>query len=169
MNATLRTFDPQSKAVQQTQQLLSTPWKLRFFYWKRLPTLAWWSVRVVDCKPERAAVRIPFSWRTQNPFGSIYFAALLGAAELSTGVLALMARAGRGKIAMLVTGIEEEFTKKAKAATTFYCEEGQMILDAVQRSIDSLEGETVTVETVGRMEDGTEVARMRITWSFKAK
>jgi hypothetical protein len=124
---------------------------------------------VQSINPERCIISIPYGWRSQNPFRSIYFAALAGAAEFSTGLLCQVYLQGRGSISMLVTHLVMQFSKKANSRITFTCEEGKKIGAAVQMAIDTGEGQQVEVTSTGRDENGVEVARMKITWSFKQK
>ena len=76
---------------------------------------------------------------------------------------------GRGRISMLITGLEGQFMKKANTRITFTCEEGDAIQDTVQKAIDSGEGQTVRILTIGRNESGDEACRFWLTWSFKVK
>ncbi len=147
----------------------TTPWKMRWYYLQKLPTLFFWRIRIRSCSPDRAVVTIPFSWRTQNPFRSTYFAALCGAAELSTGVLAIIALHQQPQMSMLITHLEADFIKKATDMTSFVCEEGWKIQDAVQRALDTGEAQQVQVVSVGKNEAGETVAKVSLTWSFKAK
>lgn len=142
---------------------------MQLHFLKNLPTAIWWGVRVKSCSPYRTEVELPYSWRTQNPFRSIYFAAQAGAAELSTGLMATIALQGRGKISMLVTNFETEFLKKANSSITFTCEEGIKIIEAIQRAIDTREGVKVTINSTGTLKNGEIVSRVKITWSFKPK
>ncbi len=142
---------------------------MKLFFLKNLPSALWWGLRVLSCSPYRTEIRLPYSWRSQNPFKSIYFAAQIGAAELSTGLMATIAIRGRGRISMLVTDIQAQFMKKASTDTIFTCNEGIKILEAVQRAIDTGEGVKVTVTSVGRQKSGEQVSEVQITWSFKVK
>jgi hypothetical protein len=162
-------FRPDAPGVQKLIKNLLNPIKFRFFQWKRLPSLAFWRVKVQRCTPDESAIAIPYRWLTQNPFRSTYFAALSGAAELSTGVLAMIALEGRGSISMLITGMEGSFIKKAKTTTTFICKEGHAIREAVQRAVDTGEGQVIKVCSEGYNKDGQLVARFYFTWSFKVK
>jgi len=162
-------FDVQQPQVQRMLGTFRSTWKMRLYFLYKLPTLWFWGVRIARVDHNQTAVQIPFSWRTQNPFRSIYFAAQAGAAELSTGMLAMIAIEGRGRISMLITGMEASYSKKATSRVTFHCNAGMAIRKTVQEALDTGEGQTITVETTGIQEDGTEVARMRFTWSFKVK
>ncbi len=166
---TTNTFNPESSAVKKHLSDLNNYWKMQLYFFKRLPSVFWWGVKVKSCSPYRTEVLIPYSWRTQNPFKSIYFAAQMGAAELSTGLMANIAIRGRGRISMLVTNIETEFLKKASSTITFTCEEGIKIIEAVQQAIDTGEGIKVTVNSTGTLSNGEIASRVKITWSFKTK
>ncbi|MCO6477378.1 MAG: DUF4442 domain-containing protein [Phaeodactylibacter sp.] len=168
-NPAIRPFDPEAPGLLSFIRNLETPWKLRLYFLQKLPSCWFWGVRIREATPARCQVSIPYSWRTQNPFRSTYFAALAGAAELSTGALALIALHGRGRISMLITGLEGQFTKKAASRTTFTCEQGKIIQEAVQKAVDSGVGQTARVLTIGRNEAGEEVCRFWLTWSFKVK
>ncbi len=168
-NVVANRFEAETPAVKKLLSDLNNPWKMRLYYWQRLPSLLFWGVRIQYCDPYRAEVAISFRWRTQNPFRSTYFAALCGAAELSTGVLGLIAVLGRGNISMLITRIEANFIKKATGLTIFTCEEGHKLREAVQRAIDTGEAQQVQITSVGRNSEGETIATATLTWSFKRK
>jgi acyl-coenzyme A thioesterase PaaI-like protein len=106
----------------------------------------------------------------QNPFQSIYFAALAMAAELSTGILALTSvQAASKPVSMLVFDMNANFTKKAKSKIVFTCTQGKEITEAIEESIRTGEGKIVTVNTVGVDEVGDKVAEFNFTWTFKVK
>ncbi|MDX1630589.1 MAG: DUF4442 domain-containing protein [Thermoanaerobaculia bacterium] len=161
---------PDPERLEDLRRRITNPWSLRAFMLFKLPLALFAGLRVVDLDPEACRTTVPYGWRTTNPFRSTYFAAQSMAAELSTGALALLAvRSAPASVAMLITGLEASFGKKATDTTTFTCEDGPEIFDAVRRTLADGEPATTTVETVGRMPDGTEVARFRFTWSFKRR
>lgn len=144
--------------------------KMRGYMLTKLPLALAAGVRIDELTPARCRVSLPYGWRSTNPFGSIYFAALSMAAEMSTGALAMLAvRSAPASVSMLVTGLEAGFTKKADRRTTFACEEGEKLFAAVAETVARGEGTSATVETVGSLPDGTEVARFRFTWSFRRR
>jgi hypothetical protein len=156
------------KAQKIIRDLLS-PWKLKWFFWSRLPSLLFWKVRLDHLDAERSEVSIPFVKKTQNPFRSIYFAAQAGAAEFSTGVLALIAIEGRGKVSMLVTELRTEFYKKADGRIVFTCMDGKAVFDCVSRALETGEGQKLTMTSEGKNADGEVVTKVWIEWSFKRK
>ena len=148
---------------------LTNPWKLAAYQFFKLPSLFFWRVRVIEIDNDYAKVTIPFNWWTQNPFRSIYFAALAGAGEFSTGVLVLLAIAGRKDISMLVTNVNVTYVKKAIGKVTLTCEDGNKIHQAVQKAIETGEGQEVVVKSTGQLADGKIVCEVLLTWSFKLK
>ena len=141
------------------------------FWWAmlfKLPTAVFWRLKMVHLDGEKCLVSIPYFWRSQNPFKSIYFAALAGAAELSTGALCQLALVGKGAFSMLVVDFRAEFSKKANTKTTFSCEQGAEVFDLVE-SLNPGESKQITMLSYGKNTSGEEVARFFITWSFKRK
>jgi len=115
-------------------------------------------------------VSVPFKWFSQNPFKSVYFATQAMAAEMSTGVLGLMAIEGASKkVSMLVLNVEGNFIKKATERIYFTCENGHEIFNAVDMAISSGEGVTVKAKSTGKLKDGTIVSEFFVIWSFKSK
>jgi len=157
-----------SIAVQKTLRYLNS-WRITGWLFWKLPMAFFLCVRVRSCSLYRAEVTIPLWWMSQNPFKSIYFAAQCSAAELSTGLLAIIAIADHGNISMLLTKVEAKYTKKATSKTTFVCEDGQLILNAVQAAIDTGEGQFVTATSTGIQKSGEVVSVTRLTWSFRVR
>ncbi|MCB9284272.1 MAG: DUF4442 domain-containing protein [Lewinellaceae bacterium] len=148
---------------------LRSPWKMRLYFLRFLPSAFFWGLRIVEATPERTTIRIPYSWRTQNPFHSTYFAAQAGAAEMSTGLLAIVALQGKPPVSMLVTGIRIEYLKKAREAAFFTCEDGAAIEQTILRALETGEGQLFTATSVGKLATGEEVTRAYVEWSFKPK
>ncbi len=162
-------FDPVTPEVLSFRRKVLSPWKLRFFYLWRLPSLAWWGVRVEALEAEVCTVSIRESYRTKNPFGSIYFGALLGAAELPTGMLCLQSVAGRGDVSMLVTGMSTNFVKKAKGTVLFTCTEGKQIIRTIDETLKTGTPVGIEVTSTGMDSLGEVVAECKIQWSFKRR
>jgi acyl-coenzyme A thioesterase PaaI-like protein len=146
------------------------PSLLKAYFAARLPLAALAGLRIGRLDGHACEVAVPFSWRTRNPFGSIYFAALSMAAELSCACLALMAaRAPAERVSVFPIGLSGDFVKQAKADTTFTCTQGDVLFEAVRRAIETGEAVKVETETTGRTPDGIIVSSFRFTWSFKTK
>lgn len=171
MRPVLDTIAPRLNAVQQ-QYLkdMQTPWKIRAFFFRHLPTMWWWGGRIVSASTEKIVASLPFSWRTQNPFSSTYFAAQSGVGELVTGLLVQLATKGQTKkISTLVIDFQGQFTKKASETVFYSCQQGAEIFEAVQKALDSKEAQTIDCIAIGTTAAGLEVGRVKVTWSIKAK
>jgi len=115
-------------------------------------------------------VTVPYKWFSQNPFGSTYFACLAMAAEMSTGLLAMMYTYKiYPPVSMLVVGLEAKYFRKATGITTFTCGDGEAIKNTIYDSISSGEGRIYKAKSVGKNTEGELVAEFFITWSFKVK
>ena len=143
--------------------------KMTAWLFKVLPAAWFMGIRVKNVSAEKAEVTVPYHWRSQNPFKSIYLIAQCAAAELSTGLLGVLAVQGRGKISMLATHIEADFTKKANTLTTFTCNEGAEIFQLIDDVVATGEARTIIMTSKGVQENGEVVSVTRVTWSFKAK
>src|SRR5438552_8763740 len=84
----------------------TNPLSVRVALWTKLPLAAFAGPRVVRLDESGAEVKLPVGWKTQNPFGSTYFAAQAMVSELSTGAPALWLIEKSGvKVSSLVTGL----------------------------------------------------------------
>ncbi|WBO83449.1 DUF4442 domain-containing protein [Hymenobacter yonginensis] len=160
---------PDTPAAAAFRRTISSPLKLRLFMLRSLPMAYLAGLRLREITPERAVITVPFKYLTQNPFRSIYFACLSMAAEMASGMLAMMHIQGQGRVSMLVVGLEAEFTKKAVGLIAFTSQDGPRIAQAITDSRASGEGRTVVCTSTGIDEAGDVVATFRITWSFRAK
>jgi hypothetical protein len=173
--ATTSTAESPTQASETLRRRITNPFLMRLYMLKSLPLGFMAGLRVDRFDGDVCAVSVPYGWRTTNPFRSTYFAAQSMAAELSTGAMAMYAVAqhavpnGPGEIAMLIVDLQATFGKKATDRATFVCEQGAVLRQAVARTVASGEAATATVETVGRMANGVEVARFSFTWSFKRR
>lgn len=150
--------------------LIRSPVRFRLFLLKKLPAAYFSGVRVQEINEEGSVVTIPFKWFTQNPFRSIYFACLSMAAEMSSGVLSMAAIWNRKPaVSMLVVSMKASFHKKATGLIAFHCRDGRAISEAVERAIETGEGQSVETVSRGYNEEGDLVAEFLITWSFKKR
>ncbi|MFN5008177.1 MAG: thioesterase, partial [Bacteroidota bacterium] len=69
---------------------LSSSFWFRIYLAKSLPAAFFAGLRISSLSTSSAVVGIRYSWFSKNPFRSIYFAVLAMAAEMSTGILALV-------------------------------------------------------------------------------
>jgi hypothetical protein len=157
-------------SAQAFRQMISKPFRFRFFLLRNLPMAYLARVRILTLTAEEAVVTLPLTYLTKNPFGSIYFACLAMAAELASGVLSMMHvyKAEPG-MSMLVLRVEASFVKKAVGVIRFTCRDGSSIAAAIDQAKATGEGATVMATSLGTDNAGDQVAEFRITWAFKMR
>ena len=127
-------------------------------------------LKVKSCSTEQCEITVPFKYLNQNPFRSTYFAVLAMAAEMSTGMLGVIAtNKSKPSVSMLVTHLEADFVKKATGLTTFTCTQGKELTAKVEEAILTGEGTTFEALSVGTSAKGEVEAQFRVQWSFKAR
>ncbi len=147
-----------------------TPSKINSFLFFKLPAAYITGVRVQSIEEKKATVTVKYKWLSQNPFKSIFWAVQGMASELSTGILVMREIADSGKkISMLVTNMNATFTKKATGKIQFICTDGLLIKDAIQKTIETGEGQTLKMMSEGFNADGISVSKFEYEWSVKVK
>ncbi len=136
----------------------------------KLPLAYISGMRVQSITSTTAIVRIRHQWINQNPFKSMFWAAQGMAAEMSTGVLVMQEiKKSNRTVSMLVTRQESEFFKKATGKILFTCSGGKQIKEAIEKSIETNEGQIVRLIASGVNTDGVVVSTFQFEWSLKVK
>src|SRR2546430_16174137 len=105
--------------------IFTNPLGFRALLWSKLPLAAFAGLRMRRLDDQGAEVRLPAGWKTQNPFGSTYFAAQAMAAEMSTGAPALwFIEQSGGEGSSPVAGLSAEITKKTNRRARFVLSPG---------------------------------------------
>ena len=155
---------------QKFQKQMRSRFKMSLYMGAKLPLGLFAGLRVDDLDENGCSVSLPYSWRSQNPFRSIYFAAQCMAAEMSTGALAMLAiKSSKRSVSMLVTDMKAEFIKKGTQRTSFRCDAGQDFFKAVSDTIADGEPRTIRAQVQGIMSDGSVISNFEFTWSVKAR
>lgn len=152
------------------RKLAKSNFHMKLFMMKNLPMAFLAGLKVTEIDKTKASVSVPYKCLNKNPFKSIYFAVLSMAAELATGILAMAAIKDFSiPISMLVFEMKASFQKKARTRITFKCTEGEKMMAAISRSIETGEGQTAEVTSTGYDTEGDVVAEFKFTWTFKPK
>jgi hypothetical protein len=147
-----------------------TPTLLNRFVLFKIPSAYFSGVRVKSISETKISVYVRYQWINQNPFKSMYWATQGMASELATGVLMMreIQNSGR-KISMLVVGQKGEFYKKAKGKIVFDCIGDSRIRLAINKAIETGEGQNLTLNCNGIDESGVIVSKFEYHWSLKLK
>lgn len=150
--------------------MMLTPSKLNVFTMLKLPSAYFCGVRAKHIDDDKCVVTVRHRWINQNPFNSMFWAVQGMAAEFSSGCLMMLKiKASNQPISMLVVKNESTFTKKATGLITFICYDGQLIDEAIHKAIETGEGQTLWMTSIGTNEEGQEVSTFRFQWSIKLK
>jgi hypothetical protein len=142
----------------------------KLFFLQKMPMGLLNGLRIVAVDKEHASVSVPYNYLTKNPFRSLYFAVQSMAAELSSAVMAMAEiKAASRPVSMLVFDMQAKFTKKAQSRVLFTCRDGVAISKAIRETLETGEGRTATITSVGIDEAGDKVSEFIFTWTFKAK
>ncbi len=144
--------------------------KINMFNLFKLPAAYFTGVRAKSIDDTTCVVSVRHRWINQNPFRSMFWAVQGMAAELTTGALVLKKIRESGKnISMLVANNNATFTKKATGRIVFECTQGRSIDDAIAKTIETGEGQTVWLNAVGVNQDGVQVSNFNFEWTVKLK
>jgi hypothetical protein len=157
------------KAEAQRLRLLR-PWSFRLYLLAKLPLALCAGLRLVRLDQQECVVGLPGGWRTQNPFGSTYFAAQAMAAEMSTGAPAMILTLGAPQsIALILVEIRAVFSKRIVGPALFTFSELAAMKEAIERAGAQDEPVTFTAKSMARAEDGVIASAFEVTWSFKRR
>ena len=147
-----------------------TPIKINTFLLFKLPSAFFTGVRLTKISKTSSTVKVRYSWINKNPFQSMFWAIQGMASELSTGILVMKAINDSGKkVSMLVTNMNATFTKKAIGKIQFQCNDGLLIANAIEKAIQTGEGQTFIVKSEGINKEGILVSKFEYEWSVKLK
>lgn len=144
--------------------------KFNSFLMFKLPSAYLCGVRVKSIDEDKCIVSVKHRWINQNPFKSMYWVVQGMAAELTTGTLMMtkIKKSGK-KISMLVANNNATFTKKATGRITFKCDEGYLVDQAIEKAIETKEGQTVWLNSIGINAEGMQVSSFNFEWTIKVK
>lgn len=165
-----QTENPPPLLARLLSRAMRTKPLLQTMMWAKMPLFAMAGPKITTLDKHRCTVELPYRWRTKNVFNTMYFGALLMAGEATTGGLVFFHNACRPEdFSYIVRGVSADFVEKARSTVEFTCNEGDRVADAFQRAVDTNERIDDTLEVVGRREDGTEVARVEVEWTWRVK
>jgi hypothetical protein len=141
------------------------------FFWiflvKKLPLAYLAGVKLKQIDDQGSTTYLKFRWINQNPFRSIYFAAMQMAAELATGLLLFQYMSKDTRFSMLLLKVEANYYKKAVGGITFKCPEGQRVEDFIGTTLKTNEGDMINLAVSATNEKNVVVADFIFSWSCK--
>ncbi len=150
--------------------MIVTPRRLNKYIMFKLPAAYLCGVRTRYIDDSKCVVTVKHRWINQNPFKSMFWAVQGMAAELTTGAIIMNQIKNSGKnISMLIANNNGSFIKKATGRITFVCNDGQLVNTAINNAINTGEGQTVWMKSIGTNSEGIEVSSFNFEWTVKLK
>src|SRR4030043_2019200 len=163
-------FQFDQKNLRYVQRVLGNRVSFKIVMLFQVPLNFLTGMRIRELNEKSCKVTVPYRWRNKNPFKSTFWAVLGMAAEMSTGALVKMYTYKLDpSVAIIVGDCSGEFVAKARDLTTFVCNDGKRIAEAVKKAIKTGEPQEVLCKTVGYSKAGEEVARFTFTWKMKMR
>jgi len=146
------------------------PSQINKFTLFKLPAAYFSGVRVKSISEESCVTSVKHRWINQNPFKSMFWAVQGMAAELSTGALVMSCiQDSNARISMLVANNRANFSKKATGRITFTCNDGEAIKNAIEKAVQTGEGQTCWMKSEGVNANGDVVSFFEFEWTVKVK
>ncbi len=168
MNAQPLALDPAK--IDAGLRRIQAPLALTAFMAAKMPLGIPAGLRIDRVDRASCTASLPGGWRTQNPFGSMYWAAQGMAAELATGLHGfILCSAAPVPVRMILAGCEGSFGRMCKGRGRFVFSNGQLVEDTILKTLASGESVLCPTEVIGYDLGGEEVSRWTFTWNFRAK
>lgn len=145
-----------------------TRWDLFKFLLLKVPTILWAGIKVDLLDHSHCKVSIRRNWRNRNPYDGVYFANIMAAAEMASGLIVFdeMRQADDVagiKLAAYVRYTQADFIRPVKGKATVCCRQSNEITYAVLEAATNGKDVVRTYCTVHN-ERGKICADIVITW-----
>jgi hypothetical protein len=122
-------------------------------------------MRIERMNEEECIVVLKDRWWIRNPFGSVFWAVMGMAAELSTGAMVYV-YAGKD-IRFILVGMEGIFFKKVKGKSYYFCQAGREVLRMMKQIQDAGDTSDVTMPVQVKDSGGQLLAEFSFRWQLR--
>jgi hypothetical protein len=144
----------------------TSPWKFRLWMIKSLPMGLLSGMYIQSLDEDTCVVVLKERWWIRNPFGSVFWAVMGMAAELSSGAL-VFAHAKGKNVKFILVGVEGEFFKKVKGKSYYFCQTGSEVLRSIEQIENPNDTSVVILPVTARDEAGQLLAEFKFRWQLK--
>ena len=145
---------------------LQQKWKLRWWMLRRLPMGLISGMHIISLDEESCNVELKDRWWIRNPFGSVFWAVMSMAAELSTGALVLAYTQSAG-IQFILVGFEAKFLKKAKGKSFYFCHAGKEVARSISNITNTTAPSIIILPVLAQDESGQLLAEFKCYWQLR--
>lgn len=150
----------------QLARQLRSPWKLRLWMLRRLPMGLISGMTIQRLDEAGCEVVLGDHWWIRNPFGSVFWAVMGMAAELSTGAL-VYAYAHETDIRFILVGMEARFYKKARGKSYYFCDHGHHVGEIFQEPLNPADTKIVVLPVKASNAAGEILAEFQFQWQLR--
>jgi acyl-coenzyme A thioesterase PaaI-like protein len=140
-------------------------WKLRLWMLRHLPMGLLTGMRIQSLEEGSCVVVLKERWWIRNPFGSVFWAVMGMAAELSTGAL-VYTHAGK-EVKFILVGMEGTFFKKVKGKSYYFCQAGSDVLRIFERIQDAGDSGEVILPVMVKDAGDQLLAEFSFRWQLR--
>jgi hypothetical protein len=156
-----------SNQIKKTS-ILTMQWKLFLLGLFKIPIIGFTRPKLISIDDKNVVVKIKLNRRTKNHLNSMYFGALAVGADIAGGIhVFYFSEILNKKISFSFKGMKAEFVKRAESDVYFSSNEGQIIKEAINESIQSGGRINKTIIVRAKNESGEIVATFEMITSLK--
>ena len=123
-------------------------------------------MHITEINEESCTVVLRDRWWIRNPFGSVFWAVMSMAAELSTGALVLAYTQQPG-IQFILVGFEGKFLKKAKGKSFYFCHAGKEVARSASNILNTTAPDIIILPVLAQDASGQLLAEFKCHWQLR--
>lgn len=145
-------------------------WMLFLLGLAKIPIIGFVKPKLIKLDDKEAAVKIRLRRRTKNHLRSMYFGALAVGADVAAGLHAFYFAEKMGKkVSFAFKGMNAEFLMRAESDIVFVSEDGSIVQDAMQRSLEQGERINEPINVLAKNSQNETVATFVMIVSVRVK
>jgi Domain of unknown function (DUF4442) len=145
---------------------LTSPWQLRLWMLAKLPMGLVTGMYVESLNENNCVVVLKDRRWIRNPFGSVFWAVMGMAAELSTGALVYAYTSG-SDVRFILVGMEAKFFKKARGKSYYFCDSGSDVLRSIEHLVNTNDPGFVMLPVTAKDQAGQVLATFIFQWQLR--
>tara|TARA_B100000809_G_C15058838_1_gene501597 strand:- start:166 stop:648 length:483 start_codon:yes stop_codon:yes gene_type:complete len=148
--------------------------KLKWFLYLlgkiKVPMIGYTSPKLLELTGTTVRIKIKLRWRTRNHLNSMYFGALAVGADVTGGIHAFyFAKKMNKEVSFAFKGMQANFIKRAETDIVFSTNEGELIEEALVRSMETGDRINQPIKVVATNTEGEIVAEFTMISSMRCE
>lgn len=145
-------------------------WLIFMLGFFKIPMIGYIRPRLILLNDDSVELKIKLRRRSKNHLNSMYFGALMVGADVTAGVHAFyFTRNEKKKVSFAFKAVKAEFLRRAESDVVFKMSQGNLIKDAVNKSMVEAERVNLAVEVSAFDRSNEKIAIFEMMVSIKVK